>query len=657
MKARQVQLNFNHCVMILVFTILAHFGGTANAAEMPPLSLYGSLPGVERAAISESGDLVAMIGQVSGERTLVVLDQNKKPLRTLVLGDAKVRGLYWVGDDRVLLYKSDTVKLGVGFTTDRTEAFTMLVIPVKSLETWMIFENNRMITGGVRGFFGIQQREGRYYGYFGGIAMDGDFRSGPYLKSTATVLFEVDLQDGKATAIAPRYEGPGFRDWVLGPGGKVRAFLDFDSRKGAWSVRTTEHGEIAKGTNRLGKVNLVGLGTTPGTVIFAEEREGEAERWFEIPEKGGELKEILPGASIDAAFIDQNTRQLIGWREEGDVPAYHFSDTFRQKVANATVKAFPNVAVHIQGWNKAFDRLLVMTEGQGDPQTWWSVNIRTGNASDVGTSYPMDAAMVGPMKMVRYKAADGLEIPAVLTLPPGREAKNLPVVILPHGGPSSRDYPGFDWWAQAFASRGYAVLQPNFRGSTGYSDEFRRAGQREWGGKMQSDLSDGLAYLAAQGIADPKRACIVGASYGGYAALAGVTLQQGLYRCAVAVAGVSDLVKMVNTDIRESGSDKVMKMALAEELGAKSDLRAVSPVHFATKADAPILLIHGKDDLVVPFEQSRIMDAALRKAGKPVELVTLPGEDHWLSRGATRLAMLEAAVGFVLKNNPADPAR
>jgi dipeptidyl aminopeptidase/acylaminoacyl peptidase len=200
------------------------------------------------------------------------------------------------------------------------------------------------------------------------------------------------------------------------------------------------------------------------------------------------------------------------------------------------------------------------------------------------------------------------------------------------------------------------VLQPNFRGSTGYGPAFRRAGYGQWGRKMQSDVSDGLTALAAQGIVDPKRACIMGASYGGYAALAGVTLQKGLYRCAVAVAGVSDVAKMASTDIQESGYDDTLKRALKEELGERKDLRPISPVNFAAQADAPILLIHGKDDTVVPYGQSTAMAGALREAGKPVEMVTLPGEDHWLSRSETRLAMLEAAVRFITANNPPDPA-
>src|SRR5690606_24784686 len=190
-------------------------------------------------------------------------------------------------------------------------------------------------------------------------------------------------------------------------------------------------------------------------------------------------------------------------------------------------------------------------------------------------------------------------------------------------GPTGQDDPEFNWWAQAFASRGYAVFQPNFRGSTNRTESFRRAGNGEWGRGMQTDLSDGMAALAREGIVDPSRACIMGASYGGYAALAGVTLQQGLYRCAVAVAPVSDLKLMHDTEYTESGKSRVVRNSLLEQLGPRSNLEEISPRRLAHKADAPILLIHGRDDTVVPFEQSQKMADALKDAGKPYRLVDL----------------------------------
>jgi dipeptidyl aminopeptidase/acylaminoacyl peptidase len=357
---------------------------------------------------------------------------------------------------------------------------------------------------------------------------------------------------------------------------------------------------------------------------------------------------------IGGSFFDNRTRQLIGYRHEGDVPTYQFFSKFHHKVVAATQKAFPGVSVHLVDWNDAFDRLIVMTEGVNDPQTWWQVDIKTGKADVLGTSYAISSEDVAPMKMIHYKAGDGTDIAGVLTLPPHHVAKNLPVIILPHGGPASRDYPGFDWWAQAFAARGYAVLQPNFRGSSGYGAKFEQAGHGEWGRSMQTDISDGLAQLVKDGIADPKRACIMGASYGGYAALAGVTLQHGLYRCAVSVAGVSDVQKMVSTDIRESGGNSTLRRSLSKEVGSGRDLQEISPIRHVDRVDVPVLLIHGKDDTVVLYDQSNDMAAALRKAGKTVEFITLLGEDHWLSKSDTRLKMLEAAVAFVEKYNPPD---
>jgi dipeptidyl aminopeptidase/acylaminoacyl peptidase len=239
-------------------------------------------------------------------------------------------------------------------------------------------------------------------------------------------------------------------------------------------------------------------------------------------------------------------------------------------------------------------------------------------------------------------------------LPPGRDPKGLPLVVLPHGGPASRDTPGFDWWAQALASRGYAVLQPNFRGSDGFGRGFREAGYGQWGRKMQTDLSDGVRYLAGQGTIDPARVCIVGASYGGYAALAGATLDTGVYRCAAAVAGVSDLKRMLASqpDYGRTSTTRYWSRFMGVEGRNDPQLTALSPVAFADRVTIPILLVHGLDDTVVRYEQSEMMAKALRRAGKPVEFITLAGEDHWLSRGATRLQMLEAVAAFLEKHNP-----
>jgi dipeptidyl aminopeptidase/acylaminoacyl peptidase len=627
-------------------------------AAAPALSIYGNLPGLEMAALSRSGESVAIVGIVNGERRLVVIDAAAAPRASAKLGDVKVRGLFWAGEDTVLVYKSDTARLSaMDFTTDKAELYSMLVVPLDGKPAWSVFAGNSLIAGGVTGFYGIREKQGKYYGYFGGITYDRDMDSGRYLGSTDPVLYEVDLASQKARRIAPRYEGDGHRQWIVGPDGEVYATLDFQNNKGDWSIRNGDGKRIASGTRPVGGVSLVGIGTAPDKLVYALEDDDGATHWIELPAAGGDGTPRLESVGIRDTVFDERSQQLVGYMEDGDLPVYKFFDAYRQKVINGTLKAFPGKSVQLQGWNESFNKLIVTTEGSGDPQTWWLVDIKTGKATELGRSYTLRAQDIGPVRMVRYQAGDGLDISAVLTLPPGGADSNLPVVVMPHGGPGARDYPGFDWWAQAFASRGYAVLQPNFRGSTGYGAEFQRAGDGEWGRKMQSDLSDGLSFLVQQGIADPRRACIVGASYGGYAALAGVTLQKGIYRCAVSVAGVSDPAEMVVTDARESGSNATLIRVLRKEVGSGKDLRAVSPLRSAAAADAPILLVHGKDDIVVKYAQSANMAGKLRDAGKPFEFLTLPGEDHWLSKGETRLAMLEAVIAFVQKHNPADPGR
>jgi len=263
------------------------------------------------------------------------------------------------------------------------------------------------------------------------------------------------------------------------------------------------------------------------------------------------------------------------------------------------------------------------------------------------------------VRRITYAAADGMKIPAYLTLPPGREAKNLPLIVLPHGGPAVRDTADFDWWSQSLSAQGYAVLRPNYRGSV-LNQEFLAAGFGEWGRKMQTDLSDGVRFLVKEGIADPARVCIVGASYGGYAALAGVALDPGVYRCAVSVAGLADLKRMLNWVNAKNWSAKNIEQRYWDRfMGVTGPgdpvLSQISPIDHVEAINAPVLLIHGRDDTVVPFEQSEIMFKALRHSQKPVELVVLDHEDHWLSRSETRLQMLKSTVAFLRAHNPPEP--
>jgi len=629
------------------------------AADPPPLAAYGELPNIEDAAISPDGSRIATIAKIKGQRTLLFLNSEINVLRSALLGDIKVRSILWAGNDAVLLITTETVDLGEGFTSDQFEATRVMYIPLDPAEEMrFVFSSARNVANAVFGRYGLRQLDGEWYGYFGAVELDRNSSSTErYVGHTRPALYQVRLRDDRASRLAMSAREGFWRSWLVDGQGEVAATFDMSRDIGSWSLDSPKKSKLAAGVDRQGDAGLVALGEDGTTIVYAaEDQAGETTRYFEIPLDGGaEPVEILRDESVDSFYVDRSNGRLIGYLRGGEKPGPVFFDPARQAAAEKVDRAFAKFDLDMVDWTPDFGRMLVRTSGNSDSGTWYIVDIEKLSAKAFGVERPsIGRDQVGPISVFRYTAGDGLEMDGILTLPPGREAKDLPVVIYPHGGPTGQDDPEFAWWAQAFASRGYAVFQPNFRGSTNRDESFRHAGNGEWGRRMQTDLSDGMAALAREGIVDPSRACIMGGSYGGYAALAGVTLQQDLYRCAVAVAPVSDLKLMYDTEYSESGESRVVKSALLEQLGPRSNLEEISPRRFADKADAPILLIHGRDDTVVPFEQSQKMADALNDSGKPYRLVDLGNEDHWLSLSETRKRMLEAALAFVQEHNPAD---
>ena len=254
------------------------------------------------------------------------------------------------------------------------------------------------------------------------------------------------------------------------------------------------------------------------------------------------------------------------------------------------------------------------------------------------------------MKVVRYKSSDGLEIPAYLTLPKGLAAKNLPVIILPHGGPWARDTYGFNAMAQFLANRGYAVLSPNFRASTSYGKQFLNAGNGEWGRKMQDDLTWGVKYLVAQGIADPKRVGIMGGSYGGYATLAGVAFTPDLYNAAVAIVAPSNLTTLLNAipPYWEAGRKQMYaRMADPGTAEGRAALDRMSPLGSASKIKTPLMVVQGANDPRVNKAEADQIVVALRDRNYPVQYLLAPDEGHGFVRPVNNMAMFAASEKFL----------
>jgi dipeptidyl aminopeptidase/acylaminoacyl peptidase len=296
-------------------------------------------------------------------------------------------------------------------------------------------------------------------------------------------------------------------------------------------------------------------------------------------------------------------------------------------------------------------RVLVFSYSDRDPGSWFLLDTKAMSLKQVARSMPsIDPKRMQPMQTLHYPSFDGLSIPAYLTLP-GKPQKPAPMVVLIHGGPQARDRWEFDREVQIFAAHGYAVFQPQFRGSSGFGKQFEEAGYGQWGQAMQEDINAGVKYLVDQKIADPARLCIVGTSYGGYAALWALAKDPDLFKCGVSVAGVSDLRRMLHDDSdvsKNAVSREIVRHKLGDASTMKATFDSVSPVKHADRIVAPLLLVHGDLDQRVPISHGKEMHEAMTDLKKDVEWIEFPDEGHGVSR-PLNLRIYYAAVFKLLE--------
>ena len=610
-----------------------------------PVETWARLPAMDHVSLSPGGERLAFVAFDGKGRKLFVRDLAGKPLAVMDLAGAKVNSVAWAGDRLVLIQVSKPSRLSLDMRlSEQSTVFSL------NVETGKIVQ---MFAAGVKAWdvvfdrHAVAQENGRWVGYFSTFEQKRNLTGEVDFEDYNPDLFRIDLETSDIDLV--NRGDSNTSDWLIRDGAVV-ARLNYEDLNGRWSLTAGMGAKVlAQGEAPLGEVYLAGFGhdRTTASLVVADADGRTVIK--EVSLTDGAVKVVSTGGDeVAVALTDRRDQTLIGYLPDDTVPRAVLFDPARQAKALKALKPFLAKRPLIVSASADQDRMVLWTDGADDSGSYWLVDLKAGKADPLGEAYPrITPSRVGPARLFSYKAADGLDLDGVLTLPPGREANNLPVVVLPHGGPEARDRLGFDWMAQAFAARGYAVIQPNFRGSSGRGRAFRDKGFGQWGRAMQTDVSDALAALAAEGVVDPKRACIVGASYGGYVAVAGITLQNGLYRCSAAFAGVFDL----NAKMADSRGRSARTRYWKAYMGT-GGLGAISPTSAAAKADAPVLLIHGKDDVVVPYDQSSAMAGALRRAGKPVELVTLEGGDHWLTDEASRAAMLSSIVAFVEKHNP-----
>lgn len=396
------------------------------------------------------------------------------------------------------------------------------------------------------------------------------------------------------------------------------------------------------------ELDALGFGVDPNE-LYIRAYHNKRQAIFKVNLKDPDLKRelVIEDQKYDVKgrlIYSPVTKAVIGVSsmEEGGT---HFFDKDLQGLQVKIDKAIPGSRNYIYSLSDDLKKFLVFSTSSTDSGTYYLGQTNPVKLDAVAYSYKkLTPELMSNVRRVEYVARDGLKIEAYLTLPKNGSQKNLPTLMFPHGGPHARDNDAFDYWAQFFANKGYAVLQMNFRGSDGQGIELRNAGLKNWGKEMQDDIEDGARKLIADGIADPKAISIVGASYGGYASLMGIVKTPDFYRCAISVNGVSNVYDLV----KDRRAFWLSYNVVDEQIGNdNATLKAISPVNFADKIKAPVLLVHGTDDRQVEIKHSYQMRDALQKAGKDVTFVELPSEDHFLLNEKNRIDTFRAMDQFL----------
>ncbi len=361
----------------------------------------------------------------------------------------------------------------------------------------------------------------------------------------------------------------------------------------------------------------------------------------------------------DDVIYDASKKKVVAVSYEAERTRFHWLDPEMKQLDEKFAASLPD-AVHLpRQFAKDGSKIIYFSSNDRDPGVYYLYDRKTQKLSELAVIKPgIDPEKMASMKPIAFAARDGLTVHGYLTLPRGRPAKNLPLILHPHGGPFGiRDAWSYNDEVQYYANRGFAVLQVNYRGSGGYGRGYEAAGFKKWGLEMQDDLSDGVKWAIAQGIADPVRVVISGASYGGYATMAGLTLTPELYCAGINYVGVTDIELLIP---REAPPDRMYwrntRLGKLSDSADKKRLHDTSPVHFADRINVPLLMAYGKNDPRVHIDHGFDMERALKKAGKTFEMIIEADEGHGFRKEERRIAFFDTVDVFLKKNVLSRPA-
>ena len=605
--------------------------GPLGQAEKLPVETFFKNPEFNRMRLSPDGQWLAAIAPREGKNNLLTIRLSDRKLFGCTAEDEnEVYSFNWISNERLVFQMKDRNNFPNGglYAVDRDGTKHKVLNPshkanrefggrvFKAVE---LFDSLTDEGGDIL----VEVRKGG-----GGFREERAFYGNIVRLNTFTAKEKrVCLQPGRHPAVhrRPRQCRP-HRD---GQHDLTRSIIHRRNVKSDWE-------EIYSADFRTAMEPL-GFGTNPD-ILYVAALNGDKRALFQYDLKARKLGRMIfahPTYDVPAGppIVSDKTGKVLGVRYEAERPQVYWFDEDYKNYQAMIDNALPGMANDIKNWSKKEDRILFHSHSEKTIGSYYLLDISDKKKPKMEKLLDLaewvDPAKMSPMKPIQYTARDGLVIHGFLTIPNGSDGKNLPLIVHPHGGPTARDYWGWNADVQFLANRGYAVFQPNFRGSTGYGNKLRLAGFREWGGKMQNDITDGVKYLIAKGIADATRIGIYGASYGGYATMAGLCFTPELYRCGINYVGVTDIDLILKEyPLPKKINDAIDAVMIADRSKDKDWIKSRSIQNNIDKVRAPVLMAYGMKDWRVPPKHGRILKRALDRNNIPNKLIIKANEGH-----------------------------
>jgi dipeptidyl aminopeptidase/acylaminoacyl peptidase len=617
------------------------------AASLIPLEEFAAYPQMQSPHVSPDGNLLVYLGSVSGVPAVVVRDLRtgaERPILHISGGGYDVSRCEFKNDERLLCHLEG---VAYGSSGEPFPASRLVALNADGSELRVLFADG---VGEGASAVGLQFQDRIVH-----WLPDDPRHVLIELTEQGTVfpsVYQLDVYSGAVRLVVPAH--PPVMDWTVDNQGVVRFGYGF---RGDSAVYIARNGAGAPWHTLeqfprfdRSRFDPLVFGPHPGDLYVLAPYQGRLAVWQMDLEGNGDLQLVFSRPDVDVNGIIEwpSDRHVAGFFYETDRPHAEYIDPEARRVDDLLERTVPGAFHAVISASGDGKRVIAVSYADVLPARFDLVDLTTREVLPIGRLNSLEPAQLAPMKPVIVPGEGGIGIPGYLTLPLGTApGSRLPAVVLPHGGPYARDSWEYDPLVQMLANRGYAVLQLNFRGSTGYGQAWEAAGHQAWGTIMHEDITAGARWLISEGIADPARLAIVGWSYGGYAALIGVEKEPDLYRCAVSIAGVSDMAELARDDSRFYGG----QAAASDSMGAdQATLAAESPVRHAERIRVPVLLVHGLDDYVVLVHESKEMARALSRNRVPHELVLISRGDHSLKRPEMRLTLYRKLEAFLATN-------